>query len=186
MCLTRCSGNPTRKHCEPMKYSAEKKYKKIKNIYYSKPWYMYFTFIKTEIVCALVYSEGTAVVVVTVILGRHGFCQLSVFSIFLEVLLFFVSAYGWIISSSWEQFIDFMIKDCRVRRSDKSLFKTELLILFEKKYRSTRTLRKFIPGNCRWNWSKLCYFTFHEVSFRPFTGNGQNLINLPKIRFVEQ
>ena len=63
---------------------------------------------------------------------RHGFCQLSVFSIFLEVLLFFVSAYGWIISSSWEQFIDFMIKDCRVRRSDKSLFKTELLILFEK------------------------------------------------------
>ena len=117
---------------------------------------------------------------------RHGFCQLSVFSIFLEVLLFFVSAYGWIISSSWEQFIDFMIKDCRVRRSDKSLFKTELLILFEKKYRSTRTLRKFIPGNCRWNWSKLCYFTFHEVSFRPFTGNGKNLINLPKIRFEEQ
>ena len=132
MCLTRCSGNPTRKHCEPMKYSAEKKYKKIKNIYYSKPWYMYFTFIKTEIVCALVYSEGTAVVVVTVILGRHGFCQLSVFSIFLEVLLFFVSAYGWIISSSWEQFIDFMIKDCRVRRSDKSLFKIEHSILFEK------------------------------------------------------
>ena len=33
---------------------------------------MFFTFIKTEIVCALVYSEGTAVVVVTVILGRHG------------------------------------------------------------------------------------------------------------------
>lgn len=72
MCLTRWSGNPTRKHCEPMKYSAEKNIKKIKNIYYSKPWYMYFTFIKTEIVCALVYSEGTAVVVVTVILGRHG------------------------------------------------------------------------------------------------------------------
>ena len=63
---------------------------------------------------------------------RHGFCQLSVFSIFLEVLLFFVSAYGWIISSSWEQFIDFMIKDCRVRRSDKSLFKIEHSILFEK------------------------------------------------------
>ena len=55
-----------------------------------------------------------------------------------------------------------------------------------KKYRSTRTLRKFIPGNCRWNWSKICYFTFHEVSFRPLTGNGQNLINLPRIRFVEQ
>ena len=63
---------------------------------------------------------------------RYGFCQLSVFSIFLEVLLFFVSAYGWIISSSWEQFIDFMIKDCRVRRSDKSLFKIEHSILFEK------------------------------------------------------
>ena len=63
---------------------------------------------------------------------RHGFCQLSVFSIFLEVLLFFVSAYGWIISSSWEQFIDFMIKDCRVRRSDKSLFKIEHSILFKK------------------------------------------------------
>ena len=63
---------------------------------------------------------------------RNGFCQLSVLSIFLEVLLFFVSAYGWIISSSWEQFIDFMIKDCRVRRSDKSLFKTELSILFKK------------------------------------------------------
>ena len=62
----------------------------------------------------------------------HGFCQLSVFSIFLEVLLFFVSAYGWIISSSCEQFIDFMIKDCRVRRSDKSLFKIEHSILFEK------------------------------------------------------
>ena len=63
---------------------------------------------------------------------RHGFCQLSVFSIFLEVLLFFVSAYGWIISSSWEQFIDFMIKDCRVRRSDKSLFKIEHSTLFKK------------------------------------------------------
>ena len=63
---------------------------------------------------------------------RNGFCQLSVFSIFLEVLLFFVSAYGWIISSSWEQFIDFMIKDCRVRRSDKSLFKIEHSILFKK------------------------------------------------------
>ena len=63
---------------------------------------------------------------------RHGFCQLSVFSIFLEVLLFFVSAYGWIISSSWEQFIYFMIKDCRVRRSDKSLFKIEHSILFKK------------------------------------------------------
>ena len=191
MCLTRCSGNPTRKHCEPMKYSAEKKYKKIKNIYYSKPWYMYFTFIKTEIVCALVYSEGTAVVVVTVILGRHGVMAswllpaigfLNIprgpfvfrFSLWMDHIFFLRTVYwlydkGLSSKTFWQKLIQNWAFD-----------------FIWKKYRSTRTLRKFIPGNCRWNWSKLCYFTFHEVSFRPFTGNGQNLINLPKIRFVEQ
>ena len=59
---------------------------------------------------------------------RHGFYWLSFPSIF--------RFSPWmIISPSWEQSIDFMIKDCRVRRSDKSLFKTELSIKL-KKYRT--------------------------------------------------
>ena len=42
-----------------------------------------------------------------------------------------------------------------------------------------RTLRKFIPGSCRWDWSK--YVTssvapFHEVSFRHLVGKGSNLL----------
>ena len=44
-----------------------------------------------------------------------------------------------------------------------------------------RTLRKFIPGSCRWDWSK--YVTssvapFHEVSFRHLVGKGSNLLLL--------
>ena len=39
---------------------------------------------------------------------------------------------SWIIvSPSWEQSINFLIKDCRVRRSDKSLFKNDNFIQFE-------------------------------------------------------
>ena len=39
---------------------------------------------------------------------------------------------SWIIvSPSWEQSIIFLIKDCRVRRSDKSLFKNDNFIQFE-------------------------------------------------------
>ena len=66
-------------------------------IYYGKPRYMCFTFIKTEVECTLVESEGTAVVVVTCCPGpsrRHVSCQLSIFSVFLKVLLLFLSAHG--------------------------------------------------------------------------------------------
>ena len=46
--------------------------------------------------------------------------------------VFFVCLSSWmIISPSWENSIDFMIKDCRVRRSDQSLFKNELSVQFK-------------------------------------------------------
>ena len=69
-----------------------------KEKYYGKPRYKCLIFMKTEVEWTLVKFECTAVVVVTCchrLSGRHGFCQLSIFSVFLEVLLFFVSAHGW-------------------------------------------------------------------------------------------
>ena len=66
-----------------------------------------------------------------------------------------------ILSPSWEQPIDLMIKDCRLRRSEKSLLKTELFSVWFKII-STRTPRKFIPGNCRF----FCgYFIVNKTTF---------------------
>ena len=65
---------------------------------HGKPWYKCLTFMKTEVEWKLVKFECTAVAVVTCChrpSRRHGFCQLSIFSVFLKVLLLFVSAHGW-------------------------------------------------------------------------------------------
>ena len=69
-----------------------------KEKYYGKPRYKCLTFMKTEVEWTLAKFECTAVVVVTCChrpSGRHGFCQLSIFSVLLKVVLFFVSAHGW-------------------------------------------------------------------------------------------
>ena len=86
-----------------------------------------------------IYENRNRVKVCLVRMHGHGCCdKLSYavmaswllpaidFSVLPEVLLFFVFIPWMILSPSWEQTIDLMIKDCRLRRSDKSLFKTEL------------------------------------------------------------
>ena len=58
----------------------------------------------------------------------------------------------WVI---WAQSIDSMIKDCRIKRSNESLFKTELFLK---------------------NWALSSVATFHGLSFWQLTGNGSYLI----------
>ena len=99
---------------------------------------------------------------------RHGFCQLSFFP------LFFVLAHGWSIllrenslSTPWQRTVEWDVWWKLLRAFG----------LVEKV--STRTLRRFIPGNFRWNSSKYVLSsvaTFHVLSFWQLTGNGSYLI----------
>ena len=99
---------------------------------------------------------------------RHGFCQLS-FSLY-----FFVAAHGWSyllrenrLSTLWQRTVEWDVWWKLIRAFG----------LVEKV--STRTLRRFIPGNFRWNSSKYVLSSvanFHGLSFWQLTGNGSYLI----------
>ena len=67
-----------------------------------------------------------------VFLGRHGVIASASYRFFSfpKGSLVFRFSSWMIISPSWEQSIDFMMKDCPVRRYHKSLFKNELSVQF--------------------------------------------------------
>ena len=88
--------------------------------------------------------------------------------------LFFVAAHGWSyllrensLSTLWQRTVEWDVWWKLIRAFG----------LVEKV--STRTLRRFIPGNFRWDSSKYVLSsvaTFHGLSFWQLTGNGSYLI----------
>ena len=58
-----------------------------------------------------------------------------------------------------------MIKDCRVRRSDKSLFKTELSILFKKKISIDQNFEEIHPRKLQVKLEKIMLFRLSRGVF---------------------
>lgn len=89
------------------------------------------------------FVDAAALVVVTCC---PSFCQLSIFPVFLMVLLFFASANGWTYLVLKNSLSTFTTNNCQVRQSDQSILKNEPTVQFIILLTRTRTLRKFIPN----------------------------------------